>query len=208
MDEIAGRNHQLKAEGSIPINTAISVFQKIRIFIRFMQDYYKILGLQPGADTESIRKAYRNLAKIYHPDLNGSEQANAYFILLNEAHEVLTDELKRIAYDQQYLSRKKDSDLAKHFHYDWDSLNRMQRSKTAKPGVPGQIMQLAFGLEMFLGFLEALLVLGYIFRGPVHPVYGVVAIPGVLFVIDGWKGIVGKKSALGGLIKTIRKLKP
>ena len=171
-----------------------------------MKDYYKILGLEAGADTESIRKAYRNLAKVYHPDLNESEQANNYFILLNEAHTLLTDESRRIVYDQQYLAWKKTGKDAKSFHYDWDSMNRL-RSASRKPrqNLPGQLFQVIFGFEMFLGFTEALLILGYIFRGPVHPVYVVLCIPGILLVIDGWKGIMGSKSILGGIIRMFRK---
>jgi hypothetical protein len=176
------------------------------IFILIMKDYYKILGIQAGADTETIRKAYRNLAKIYHPDLNESLHANEFFILLNEAHTVLTDEAQHIVYDQQYLSRNQRSDQAKNFHYDWNSMYRLQNRKKKRPVAPSQLMQLTFGFEMFLGFTEALLVLGYIFRGPVHPVYGVIGIPGILMVIDGWKGIMGRKSVLGGIIKALKSL--
>ncbi len=172
-----------------------------------MKDYYKILGIEPGADLESIRKAYRNQAKIYHPDLNNSAQANEFFILLNEAHTVLTDEAQRIVYDQHYLSKEHKKEEAKNFHYDWNSMYNMQNRPRQRPSIPGQVMQFAFGLEMFLGFTEALLVLGYIFRGPIHPVYGVTGIPGILLVIDGWKGIVGRKSVLGGIVKAVKQLR-
>jgi hypothetical protein len=171
-----------------------------------MKDYYKILGIEAGADTETIRKAYRSLAKMYHPDLNGSAQANEFFILLNEAHTVLTDEAQRIVYDQHYLSRNSRRDHAKNFHYDWNSMYSLQNRHKQKPVAPSQVMQLGFGLEMFVGFTETLLVLGYIFRGPVHPVYGVFGIPGILLVLDGWKGIMGRKSLLGGIIKAVKRL--
>ena len=176
-----------------------------------MKDYYKILGIEPGADLESIRKAYRNLAKVYHPDLNGSAQANEFFILLNEAHTVLTDDAQRIVYDQHYLSRNHNKEAARNFHYDWNSMYLLQNRPKHRPVIPGQMMQFGFGLEMFLGFTEALLILGYIFLGPIHPVYSVIGIPGILLVIDGWKGIVGRKSVLGGIYNGIenqdRKLK-
>jgi curved DNA-binding protein CbpA len=170
-----------------------------------MQDYYKILGLEPGADLESIHKAYRQLAKVYHPDLNTSEQAKDYFILLNEAYTVLCDEGKRLLYDNQYKSWKTRKEDISRFHYDWNSIYPVGKTKK-RSSVPGQILQLVFGLEMFGGFMEALLILGYIFKGPLHPVYAVFCIPGVLLVIDGWKGILGKKSLLGGIIKSIRKM--
>jgi hypothetical protein len=171
-----------------------------------MKDYYNILGVPPGSDTETIRKAYRTSAKVYHPDLNGSEQASAHFILLNEAHDILTDQSKRIPYDQQYFSQQHSKQAAKNFHYDWDSINRIQGRKRKRPPAPGPLLQFLFGIEMFLGFMEALLVLGYIFKGPVHPVYGVFAIPGILLVIDGWKGIVARRSVLGGIMRTLKRL--
>jgi curved DNA-binding protein CbpA len=171
-----------------------------------MKDYYKILGIQPGADADTVRKAYRNLAKTYHPDLNNSAQANAFFIELNEAYSTLNDEAARILYDQRYLVLKQKEKQSTQFHYDWTSMQHMNSVRKKKPEPAGQAMQIAFGAEMFIGFTEGLLVLGYIFRGPIHPVYGVVAIPGVLLVIDGWKGIVGRKSVLGGIVKAFKKL--
>lgn len=52
--------------------------------------YYKILGIEDGADAKSIRNAYRNLAKSYHPDKNPSTEAAQHFIEITEAYEVLT----------------------------------------------------------------------------------------------------------------------
>jgi hypothetical protein len=169
------------------------------IFMGIMIDYYKILGLEPGATEEQIRKAYRELAKMYHPDLNDSSQATDFFVRLNQAYQVLSNESERIVYDQKYLCLKAKNDQAKQFHYD-----RMQGSKAGLHVSPRYLAQLFFGLEMFLGFLEALLVLGYVFRGPAQPAYGVFSIPGILLVIDGWKGILGRKSVLGGCLKWLK----
>lgn len=70
-----------------------------------MKDYYKILGLTPAADKKEIKKAFRQLAKKYHPDLNHGDAAAAeQFKLINEACQVLSDENKRARYD---LDRKK-----------------------------------------------------------------------------------------------------
>ncbi|HEU4608935.1 MAG TPA: DnaJ domain-containing protein, partial [Chitinophagaceae bacterium] len=59
-------------------------------------DYYKILGLEKNASVEEIKKAYRKLARQYHPDLNPDDrQAHQKFQQINEAHEVLSDPEKR-----------------------------------------------------------------------------------------------------------------
>lgn len=64
------------------------------------KDYYKILGVAKTAPAGDINKAYRKLARKYHPDLNpGDKAAEARFKEINEAHEVLTDEDKRQKYD-------------------------------------------------------------------------------------------------------------
>lgn len=52
--------------------------------------YYKILGLKPGANQTEIRRAYRKLVMVYHPDKNQSPDAEAKFILIKHAYEVLT----------------------------------------------------------------------------------------------------------------------
>ncbi len=64
-------------------------------------DYYKILGLDKKASQDDIKKAYRKLARKYHPDLNPSDQeANKMFQQINEANEVLSDAEKRKKYDE------------------------------------------------------------------------------------------------------------
>jgi len=64
-------------------------------------DYYKILGLNKNASQEDIRKAYRKLARKYHPDLNPNDkEANKKFQQINEANEVLSDPANRKKYDQ------------------------------------------------------------------------------------------------------------
>src|SRR5699024_12114620 len=64
-------------------------------------DYYKILGVQKSATPAEIKKAYRKLARKYHPDVNpNDEEAEAKFKQLSEAYEVLNDPEKRKKYDE------------------------------------------------------------------------------------------------------------
>ena len=65
------------------------------------RDYYEVLGLNKGADEASIKKAYRPLAKKYHPDMNpGNAEAEQKFKEVNEAYSVLSDSEKKAQYDQ------------------------------------------------------------------------------------------------------------
>lgn len=66
------------------------------------RDYYEVLGVNKTATDEELKKAYRKLAKQYHPDANidNKEQAEAKFKEVNEAYEVLSDTEKRRMYDQ------------------------------------------------------------------------------------------------------------
>src|SRR2546421_8768433 len=64
-------------------------------------DYYKTLELEKNASDADIKKAYRRLARKYHPDLNPNDkEANKKFQQINEANEVLSDPEKRKKYDQ------------------------------------------------------------------------------------------------------------
>ncbi|MBR3423149.1 MAG: DnaJ domain-containing protein, partial [Clostridia bacterium] len=65
------------------------------------RDYYEVLGVSKTASDDDIKKAYRKLAKQYHPDMNpGDKAAEQKFKEINEAYEVVSDPEKRAKYDQ------------------------------------------------------------------------------------------------------------
>src|SRR4030095_8654340 len=65
------------------------------------KDYYGLLGLKKSASADDIRKAFRKLARKYHPDVNpGDKSAEEKFKAISEANDVLSDPKKRKVYDQ------------------------------------------------------------------------------------------------------------
>src|SRR5579883_2858429 len=64
------------------------------------RDYYEVLGISRNATEDEVKRAFRRLAKQYHPDANKEQGAEARFVEVNEAYEVLSDPQKRAAYDR------------------------------------------------------------------------------------------------------------
>lgn len=64
------------------------------------RDYYEVLGISRGSGADEIKKAYRGLARQYHPDINQSPDAEDRFKEINEAYEILSNPEKRAAYDR------------------------------------------------------------------------------------------------------------
>lgn len=86
-------------------------------------DYYKVLGIDKNASTDDIKKAYRKLARKYHPDLNPNDkEAEMNFKKVNEANEVLSDPDKRKKYDQ--------------YGKDWQHAEEFEKAKRSRAQRP------------------------------------------------------------------------
>jgi curved DNA-binding protein len=96
------------------------------------RDYYKTLGVPPDADDKAIRKAFRKLAREYHPDVNpGNKDLAEKFKEINEANQVLSDPAQRKKYDEmrtQYERWKQSGGQGREFNFDQWS--------TAQAGAP------------------------------------------------------------------------
>ena len=76
-------------------------FERVKMKLADKRDYYEILGVNKNSSEDEIKKAYRRLAKKYHPDLNpGDKESEQKFKEVNEAYDVLSDQSKRSKYDQ------------------------------------------------------------------------------------------------------------
>jgi len=85
------------------------------------KDYYAMLGVEKNTTPEDIKKAYRKLARKYHPDVNpGNEAAERQFAEINEAHEVLTDPERRAKYDRLEVSWRTHQLADDRQDFDWD----------------------------------------------------------------------------------------
>ena len=76
-----------------------------------MNDHYATLGLSPSVSLADIKKAFRQLASIHHPDRNTDENAPQRFRLVQEAYEILSDDTKRQAYDDNRRRNLLDSPI-------------------------------------------------------------------------------------------------
>ncbi|MDH3621008.1 MAG: DnaJ domain-containing protein, partial [Gammaproteobacteria bacterium] len=83
------------------------------------KDYYKIMGVARDASQDEIKRAYRKLARKYHPDVSKEADAEALFKDLGEAYAVLKDPEKRAAYDQLGANWKAGQDFQP--PPDWDA---------------------------------------------------------------------------------------
>src|SRR5512138_1627573 len=88
-------------------------------------DYYEILGVKRDASPDDLKKAFRHLARKYHPDLNkGSKEAEEKFKEINEAYQVLSDPQKKAEYDQVGHAEFRPGDAERYRPPSYDDLFR------------------------------------------------------------------------------------
>ena len=108
-----------------------------------MNEYYRSLGVQPNASPEELKKAYRRLAKQYHPDLHpGDHEAEARFKEINEAYEILSDPEKRKKYDEQQQGTTQRRQAP----------NKAKTATRTPKGGPVDFSQMQGGFAQFFGF--------------------------------------------------------
>jgi curved DNA-binding protein len=117
------------------------------------KDYYKTLGVARGASEAEIKKAFRKLAREYHPDVaKNKKQAEEKFKELNEAYEVLGDPAKRKRYDELGANWRSGADFRP--PPGWESFARGRASAGGGPG--GGADEFHFGGTGFSDFFEQL----------------------------------------------------
>jgi curved DNA-binding protein CbpA len=104
------------------------------------QDYYHILEVPPTATLAEIKRSYRRLARLHHPDLN-KQAIDSHIKRLNEAYEVLRDPLKRAAYDELRAEAERQTALRR------QAQAKREPEMTWVEGVFGFVNELKKGLK-------------------------------------------------------------
>jgi molecular chaperone DnaJ len=111
-----------------------------------MKNYYEILGIEENSPKEEIKKAYRRLAIIHHPDKGGDENK---FKEINEAYDVLGDEQKRAQYNNQKNNPHNGSSFEEMFSQMFGGQNPFQQRR---PAAPSKVIKVQITpIESFLG---------------------------------------------------------
>ena len=122
--------------------------------MNYKTDYYKILGVHVYSDKKEIKKAYKKLAMMYHPDKNQSPSAEKKFKKINEAYSVLSDDTKRKKYDKlrasQFMKRRNTTTILEYTSTD-------KQHKRSKDDKIMKNVKIASDLEKDYGLISELL---------------------------------------------------
>lgn len=108
------------------------------------KDYYNILEVSPDATTAEIKRSYRRLVRLHHPDLN-RQARDIHVKRLNEAYAVLRDPVKRAVYDRQRAEEKRRAAAQAALHRQQQA--RREQEMTWGEGIIGFVRELKKGLK-------------------------------------------------------------
>ena len=192
-------------------------------------DYYKILEIPRRASLNDIKKAYRLKAKLVHPDVNNSPKATEFFAVVSEAYEVLCDEQRRYMHDiklnhidaekinaerkRQYYGNSFKNDTFSNkantnFNYDWNSFNQYAHKEKTDEDYYKQspfLYNMFFASGTCIGFIIILVSIYGTLKNYWPFPFVLISICGFILIREGWRGMLGKKSLFGGVLKRLRK---
>jgi len=193
-------------------------------------DYYKILEIPRDASIEEIKRAYRNKAKVVHPDINNSPKANEVFVVVKEAYETLIDKRKRNLHDvqlkmtdsvkadaerkKQYYGSSKKNNSYTNFNYYETNLRYDHKNSFTKSNFKSDefyyrlspvIYNMLFICGMFLGFIIVIVTVVGTFNDYWPKPFILISVLGFILIRQGWKGIVGKRTIVDSIKKKFGK---
>lgn len=110
--------------------------------------YYDVLGVAADATLEDIRKAYRRLAKAYHPDISGDPLSSARFREIHETYRVLSIPESRSRYDRERFSA---AERMRHEHEKRSRFERWRQSQSKEDAISRMVARTRSRIRRFLG---------------------------------------------------------
>ncbi|MBN8703867.1 MAG: J domain-containing protein [Bacteroidetes bacterium] len=184
------------------------------------KNYYELLGVTRFSSEDEIKKAFRVKAKLYHPDINKSEEAHQLFLTYSLAYETLSNTKNRYLYDLQlsggssnstnisnekeqafhYKYYGKSSKANEKFHYDWDSFSKVKQEKQ-RINIPKWLFVLCIAIMSFAAMFEIMYVLQLVYL-EIWPWPAIFAIlPGIFISMECVKALFGKESLFNKIFK-------